>query len=322
MVHWWLTPEALICNLVCKFGIGWMWRNFISWSMQIEDLDQWFNISYEYTGGSIRKSITFGVRWFTEVSGNSSWLYSFWPASQQHGLNLKSVSSFTFSQPLKEKCIKWGSENWWYNHLSSEKAMKSQILHTVWKGYMGIWEEMNTHIIMTRNERLQASLMLMFVNTCAVSTVACVGQQGRCAAPRSLISPWDTWEPTLSSWIAAKGTLVLYTEWLEFVPSGTFDHFVWRKFFFSFFLFFFFFGGGGGGEGLGDSRPSAPSARCHQQCSSPVLTVNRLGAGFSQVALATFKAAPQPKPLSCWEAWLYNRNTGNARSQSMFTEML
>ena len=27
----------------------------------------------------------------------------------------------------------WGSENWWYNHLSSESALKNQVLHTVGK---------------------------------------------------------------------------------------------------------------------------------------------------------------------------------------------
>ena len=32
---------------------------------------------------------------------------------------------------------KWGSENWRYNHLSSEYAMKSQVLHTVWCNIFG-----------------------------------------------------------------------------------------------------------------------------------------------------------------------------------------
>ena len=40
----------------------------------------------------------------------------------------------TFSEPYKEKCIKWGSENLEYNHMI-EQATKSQVLHAVWLLY-------------------------------------------------------------------------------------------------------------------------------------------------------------------------------------------
>ena len=42
------------------------------------------------------------------------------------------IQKSTFSQPFKEKIYKWSNEKWQYNHLSSELAMKSQVLHTVW----------------------------------------------------------------------------------------------------------------------------------------------------------------------------------------------
>ena len=51
-------------------------------------------------------------------------------------LSLPSSKS-TFSQPIKEKCMKLGNENWLYNHLSSEKAVKTQVLHTVWCNISG-----------------------------------------------------------------------------------------------------------------------------------------------------------------------------------------
>ena len=40
-------------------------------------------------------------------------------------------SKGTFSPHFQETMYKRGSENWSYNHFSSEEAMKSQVLHTV-----------------------------------------------------------------------------------------------------------------------------------------------------------------------------------------------